>query len=106
MFLDEGYNQGISRDSCRKKKIREKLFKKQEGRCHWCTQPMDMTPTRTTKSGNVKCNQRYATLEHVLPKSMGGDWWSKENIVLAHASCNNKRHKRKWPHDPIYGRGK
>lgn len=106
MILEESYGKGVSRDCSRRRSKRLKLFQKQDGKCHWCTQPMDLEPIRVSKLGNIKCNQAYATFEHVRPKSMGGDWWSKDNIVLAHASCNNKRHKRRWPHDPIYGRGK
>ena len=27
------------------------------------------------------------------------------NLVLAHAGCNNKRAKRRFAHDPVYGSG-
>lgn len=63
---------------------------------------MSMEPLRITEAGNWKDNTKYATFEHVIPRSMGGKNGGG-NRVLAHAACNNKRHKRKWPHDPIYG---
>lgn len=37
----------------------------------------------------------YATVEHLLPKSEGGQN-NKENLRFAHKSCNNARHGRNF----------
>lgn len=96
------YGQGCSRLSKRERKQRKRMFERQRGKCHWCGLPMSLTPTKITPFGNVKDNPQYATFEHVIPKSMDGTN-QRSNLVLAHGGCNNKRHKRKWPHDPVYG---
>ena len=106
MIVEEHYGRGTSRDTKRKNKLRKALFDRQEGRCYWCTQPMDLEPLRLTKFGNWKTNPAYASFEHLIPKSMGGDPNMGENIVAAHINCNTKRHKRRWPHDPIYGKSR
>jgi hypothetical protein len=62
----------------------------------------DQNPLKiTAEKGNTACNPQFATFEHLLPKMAGGKT-HKDNLVLAHAKCNNKRHKMKWPHDPFY----
>lgn len=51
--------------------------------CYLCTQPMKFLP----KDHN---DEEYATLEHVIPKSKGGQsTW--ENVKLAHFKCNNEK---------------
>jgi hypothetical protein len=62
---------------------------------------MELNPVKITKFGNIKDNGMYASFEHIIPKSQGG----KTKDVLAHASCNRNREKRKWPHDPVFGKG-
>lgn len=52
-----------------------------------------------TIHGNTKHNEAYASFEHLKRKSQGGKF-TRENIVLAHASCNRNRDKRKYAHDP------
>ena len=48
---------------------------RQQGLCYWCKKPM---------------NGEY-TAEHVKPKHAGGKTRA-DNIVAAHAKCNNERH--------------
>lgn len=78
------------------------MFNEQNGECFWCAQPMEMNPLKITIYGNFKENPLFASFEHLIPKSKGGTNL-KGNFVLAHIDCNNKRERRKWPHDPIYG---
>jgi hypothetical protein len=101
MFIDN-HGKGKSRKSRRDKKKRLKLYAQQLGLCYWCKQSMDLNPTKLNMHGDVKENRRYASFEHMIPKSMGGG--HHYNRVLAHIHCNNKRHILKWDHDPIYGR--
>lgn len=78
------------------------MFNAQKGLCHWCGKKMQMNTLRTNENGNVKDNPQFASFEHVIPKAMGGTR-NSANIVLAHAACNRRRHKRKFLHDPVYG---
>lgn len=96
------HGMGTSKKSRRDRNRRKDLFEKQEGKCFWCTLIMDMNPLRQTESGRWKENQAFASFEHLIPKSHGGSNRAS-NIVLAHLACNNKRHIRRWPHDPVYG---
>lgn len=64
---------------------RKALFEKQGGLCHWCAEPMQLTGA---KAGIPP--KKYATLEHLLPHSLGGTW-GRANIVLACAKCNFAR---------------
>lgn len=57
------------------KKLREMKCKQQEGRCFWCWR-------------SVWPHKR--TLEHLIPKSMGGTETS-HNVVMACEECNSKR---------------
>lgn len=85
--------------SCTREEFRVELFIAQGGECHWCLQPMSMVRRKTTPLGNVKDNQSFATFEHLRPRFMGGKF-NRENIRLAHGSCNLKRHRKKFDHDP------
>ncbi len=99
----ENHGKGQSKKSQREKRRREDLFKAQEGKCYWCRDPMEMNHHRLTPMGRLKENPAFASFEHLIPKSHGGLTGFK-NIVLSHVACNGKRHLRRWPHDPIYGR--
>lgn len=83
---------------CKREEFRVELFQAQEGKCFWCLQPMSMERRKLTIHGRLKDNASFATFEHKRPRSQGGAF-SRENIVLAHGSCNNKRAKRRFPHD-------
>lgn len=84
---------------CRREDYRLELFDKQDGLCHWCSGHMSMDRKRTTQNGRVKDNGSFATFEHLKPRHQGGGF-NRDNIVLAHGSCNNKRDRRRYPHDP------
>lgn len=85
-------------------RLRIVMYEKQDGTCWWCTETMSMEPFRTNANGDEVHNQRYASIEHLIERKNGGTD-ARWNLVLAHASCNRNRHKRKWPHDPVYGIG-
>lgn len=99
------HGKGRNKRSKRERELRQNIFNAQNGLCHWCKEPMQLNPMRRTPKGNLKDNPAYASFEHLTPKSKGGARSKRStNIVLAHASCNNSRPKRRFPHDPIYGR--
>lgn len=83
---------------------RLRLFHVQRGRCYWCTKTMELEPWVPNIHGKPKHNKKYATFEHLIPKYRGG-LNSINNLVLAHGDCNNRRARKKWPHDPVYGKG-
>ena len=60
--------------------VRDELFERQKGLCHWCGKPM----SRTGKGDAL------ATLEHLMPLGSGGRD-HPENIRMAHKSCNERR---------------
>ena len=99
--IPPNHGKGTGKDAIRGRATRQRMFEEQEGKCHWCSDPMEMNALYTTIEGNTANNPRYASFEHVIPKMAGGGQ-GKRNVVLAHAKCNNKRHKMKWPHDPYY----
>ena len=37
------------------------------------------------------CTQVAEVVDHILPVSMGGDWYDKENLRAACSRCNNAR---------------
>lgn len=60
---------------------RHKRFKKQAGLCAYCVIPMVLEPENSKRS---------ATLDHVIPRSRGGDHhW--ENVVCACLTCNREK---------------
>jgi 5-methylcytosine-specific restriction endonuclease McrA len=34
------------------------------------------------------------TADHLVPVSMGGDWWAPSNLAAAHRGCNSRRGNR------------
>lgn len=58
-----------------KRKVRDDLAKRYGWQCHWCCVPL--TP-------------ETATLDHIKPRCLGGNWYYK-NLVLACQECNNAR---------------
>ena len=69
-------NKHISRKNShwtRRKRIQ--LFYQYEGKCYWCGKQLEF---------NV------ATLEHIIPKSIGGTN-AYENLTIACQSCNSKK---------------
>lgn len=85
-------------------KSRTKAFNLQEGRCIYCELPMWLDSPEaftikykiTLKAAKIfKC-----TAEHLKAKQDGGKD-TASNIVAACIYCNQKRHQRKSPKDPI-----
>ena len=56
------------------------LFEEQNGRCYYCSEPMMLSKAALQQ-------KRFATLDHVRPKSKGGIR-SADNSVAACAECN------------------
>lgn len=65
------------------------LYKKENGICYLCGQPVDMNDYKMIR-GNKVCGGRYPSIEHVIPLSKGGEH-SWENVRLAHRACNTKK---------------
>lgn len=63
-----------------------KLFKKQKGRCEWCSQHITDKQLQETKTH----------LHHVRPRSESGDN-KLGNLRLVHADCHNSLHSRFSP---------
>lgn len=99
-------SEAIPRDhkSRRKYYRRRELFRVQGGLCFWCAEAMSLDRLVPNIHGRLKHNQRYASFEHIKPRSSGGGG-HMHNLVLAHVGCNNRRPRKKWPHDPVYGTG-
>jgi hypothetical protein len=76
-------------------RLRQDLYIKQQKRCWWCGQEMSLVPNNSSE-GRRKANRMYATFEHLKPKGEGGNF-DTHNIRLAHASCNEKRHRTNTP---------
>jgi 5-methylcytosine-specific restriction endonuclease McrA len=62
---------------------RRKLFRQQGGQCCWCGKPMIL-------KRSAHLSEMYATLEHLVPLSAGGDS-KRENLALSHRKCNQER---------------
>lgn len=67
-----------------KRKLRRILYHVQNRLCYWCGMAIDMNSKQHTPD--------EPTLDHVVPLSEGGDA-GPNNIVLAHARCNQERTK-------------
>ena len=67
-------------------KLRDLLFQRQGGYCHYCGKMMRAMP----KFQNGPISKRTVTLEHLLPRSRGGIT-SVENCVAVHRECNEAR---------------
>ena len=65
-------------------KLRKKLSIKQDNLCYYCGVEMKNYP------GNDKGRGDQCTLDHILPKSKGGDN-NFLNVVASCANCNRKK---------------
>lgn len=65
-------------------KLFDDVFVRDRGRCVYCG-----IPARRPGPG-VKRGPDLATLDHVVPKSLGGPL-NRDNLVLACSACNNER---------------
>lgn len=65
-------------------KLFEDIFARDGGRCVYCR-----VATRRLQKGLSRAPD-LATLDHVVPRSLGGPL-SRDNLVLACQACNNQR---------------
>ena len=61
---------------------RRKMWRAQQGLCHWCRHPM-------AKDGGPTADD-FPTFEHLIPRSHGG-LTCPANLVLVHRLCNQER---------------
>lgn len=71
----------LKRNSADRRKLREKLYKKQNGLCYICGLTMSITNPKSTA---------YATFDHVIPRIQGGVE-AQKNLRLACSRCNHKK---------------
>lgn len=71
------------------KKMR--LFVAQQGKCWLCGEPMEkpVFPAPSMLSGPM-----HTTIDHVVPRSKGGEKLNIDNWMLAHQRCNWERRDR------------
>lgn len=69
----------MSKHHITRKHLKAELYRRQQGSCPWCDKPL---PTLWE-----------ATLDHIIPKSHGGDR-SIDNMQLMHAQCNKEKGAR------------
>jgi 5-methylcytosine-specific restriction endonuclease McrA len=85
-------------------KSRFKAYIQQAGLCIYCEQPMWLTDIDTfAKTYQISIKRAKClkcTAEHLKAKQYGGTD-AENNIAAACSYCNQKRHKRKTPLDPI-----
>jgi 5-methylcytosine-specific restriction endonuclease McrA len=73
--------------TCKRNWKRIKSLLKRDGNlCHICKLPM----LAIFNPQGGECRDLQATVDHILPASMGGKW-SMSNVKLAHYICNNSR---------------
>lgn len=86
------------------KKYRLKAFTLQQSRCIYCELPMWLeNPEAYAKQYKITPNQAKifrCTAEHLIARQDGGKD-NQSNIVAACHYCNQKRHQRKSPKDPL-----
>lgn len=61
--------------------LRTRLSGNQNHRCCWCGTPFSDQIGSST----------YPTIEHVVPKSLGGERYDPDNLAVACSRCNQKR---------------
>lgn len=66
---------------------RRQIFARDGFRCHWCK-----TLLRRVRKGTVRLDADHATIDHVIPRSRGGDN-SANNVVACCHACNQRRSK-------------
>lgn len=62
--------------------LKEKLYKKQEGKCHLCDKMIDFE----------FLHQNSVHIHHIMPIKSGGDKFSIKNLALTHSWCH-REHK-------------
>lgn len=69
-----------------KRRLRKRLWKAQGGKCFYCKRS-----TVLPASGDTASKPRTATLEHIVPLSLGGDPHPLNNCAVACFECNSAR---------------
>lgn len=60
----------------------------QDGKCHWCKEPMIQSTAKSRRENLLICNHPdIETFEHLHPKRYGRDD-SLSNLALVHKRCN------------------
>jgi 5-methylcytosine-specific restriction endonuclease McrA len=79
------------------KKIRQ-LHSQQKGKCIWCGcktyligTPLNEIKAETGAITKREAQAYYATVEHIMPVSLGGHKTAKINRLMACKRCNSKR---------------
>lgn len=67
----------------RKRRIRQRMYKRQKGLCWICGERMAI-------AANASGNPKYASFDHVIAKANGGGN-VQSNLRLAHKKCNSAR---------------
>lgn len=70
-------------NNARRRRIRKQMYKRQKGLCWICGERMAISPLA---AGSL----RFATFDHLVPKSEGGTG-AQANLRLAHKKCNSLR---------------
>jgi 5-methylcytosine-specific restriction endonuclease McrA len=70
--------------SAKRRKVRQDLYAKQGGKCHWCQDTMSL------EAHVWRQRPDYATFDHLRPISRGGSN-AVSNVVLCCAICNHRR---------------
>lgn len=70
-------------------KRREKLLALDGDKCFYCRRPMDTSRKSLQEHDRKNCGL-YATVDHIIPSSLGG-LSTLENCVLACLDCNNRK---------------
>lgn len=81
---------GPKRSGARASKLIPRLAERDGWICHLCGEPID---SQLPYSGPEARHGHRATLDHLLPHSLGGRT-RLENLRLAHAKCNSRRGNR------------
>jgi len=68
----------------RRARLRADLFARQGGRCHYCERTMTL---RAFAVQNAPLDDRDATVEHLVPRILGGRD-TPDNLVAACHECN------------------
>lgn len=71
----------------RRRRIREELFQKQDGKCVLCG---GILPPVDRSIEDLENPTQYPTLDHKIPTSKGGTN-RKSNLQLVHSKCNNEK---------------
>lgn len=69
------------------------IWIKQEGKCYYCN--IKLFYPRNRGNGLHKKRQDLATVDHIIPKCLGGNG-EEENLVYACSQCNQEKGSEQW----------